>query len=111
MRGSAVAKPGGDGGTWLRVVEVEQQLESGFVTGRAEKQLIDETEKDKGVQDNFRVYAQVVERLELPFRRHRKTRGAGGCLKVSTEQKFRPVGFPRLWECQVSVCLEFKDRD
>lgn len=42
------------------------------VTGRAQKQLIDVTEKKKGGQDNFRAHAQVVGRLELPFRRHKE---------------------------------------
>lgn len=46
------------------------ELGSRCVTGGAQKQLIDVTEKDKGGQDNFRAHAQIVGRLELPFRRH-----------------------------------------
>lgn len=57
--------------SWRRAVVVE--LEKTWVldvTGRAQKQLIDVTEKNKGGLDNFRAHAQVVGRLGLPFRRH-----------------------------------------
>lgn len=54
------------------LIEVEKQ--SGCVTGGAEKQLMDVTEKYKGVQGNVRVYAQVVGRLELHLGDIRGTR-------------------------------------
>lgn len=74
MGKSAVSSPGRDGGPWLRVMLIEVEKQSGCVTGRAEKQLIDVTEKYKGVQDNVRVYAQVMGRLELHLGEMRRTR-------------------------------------